>query len=379
MIKINKKEDCCGCHACMNACPKNAIEMVEDEKGFRYPKIDKSKCINCGLCEKVCPILNVNSSNNKPKAYAAKNNDDKIRLNSSSGGLFYLLADYILSKKGVVYGASFDHNFDVEHIEVSTKKDLNRIMTSKYVQSNIKDTYKKAKNNLDEGRFVLFTGTPCQIEGLLLYLRKDYEKLYTQDIICHGVPSPQVWRKYISGKKIQEVNFRNKDNGWVNYNYLINAKDNNYCNNHKYDNYSKSFLSNYILRDSCYKCKFKKYNRLSDITLGDLWGANNIIPEMDDDKGTSLLIIHSKKGEELFDKIKSNCSYKKIDLDQAVEYNSAYITSVSKPKNMEEFYNDLSLNSGDLKVINKYVKVSFSRKIKNKIKSIIKRVVGRGN
>ena len=220
MNKICDKDKCCGCHACINICPKNAITMETDIGGFKYPVIDQSKCIKCGMCKKVCPVL-INKVNSKKDiiSYACFNKNLSERLNSSSGGIFVLLAKQIIKRKGVVFGASFDQNFEVRHSWIETENDLNQFMGSKYTQSTIGNTYKKARDILDKGKYVLFSGTPCQIEGLKSYLRKDYDKLITQDIICHGVPSPKLWKKYIEyqkqkhGENMKSISFRNKDNG----------------------------------------------------------------------------------------------------------------------------------------------------------------------
>ena len=223
MLEIINKSNCCGCHACYNACPQNAIIMRKDELGFRYPVIDQEKCIECGLCKKVCPVLNKKKINNQPIAYACINKNDNVRRESSSGGIFTLIAEKILDLNGVVFGAQFDEKLNVSHAYVENKEDLYKLRKSKYVQSDIKDSYKKAKEFLDDDRFVLFTGTPCQVEGLYSYLRKDYNKLYTQDIICHGVPSPAVWKKYKEDvekqkhMKVVNMNFRDKSNGWMLY------------------------------------------------------------------------------------------------------------------------------------------------------------------
>lgn len=192
MIKIEDKSKCSGCHACYSICEKKAIIMKEDKKGFKYPSVNKEKCTNCNLCEKVCPILNNQTISNEPIAYACYNKNEKVRLESSSGGIFSLISAEILKKDGVVFGASFNNEFMIEHTCIESIEELYKFRGSKYVQSIIGDTYKKAKEFLKHGKYVLFTGTPCQIEGLLKYLGKDYDNLYTQDIICHGVPSPNV-------------------------------------------------------------------------------------------------------------------------------------------------------------------------------------------
>ena len=187
MIDVIDKNKCCACHACYNICPVNAISMIEDEKGFKYPTVDKEKCINCGKCENICPILNEIKIDINPSAYACINKKDEIRLKSSSGGVFSLFAKYILDKQGVVFGATWNSDFsEVNHIYVTKEEELKKIRGAKYLQSNISDTYKKVKEFLDNDRFVLFSGTPCQIFGLKKYLNKEYEKLILQDIICHG-------------------------------------------------------------------------------------------------------------------------------------------------------------------------------------------------
>ena len=199
MKKIDtlEKKDCSGCMACMNICPKNAIMMKEDKNGFKYPKIDEKLCIDCGLCSKACPVINKLKENlYNIKVYACKNKDENIRKKSSSGGLFTLFAKYILDQEGVVFGAKYDENLRVIHDYIEKDDNINEFRGSKYVQSDINSTYAKAKKFLSNGRKVLFTGTPCQIEGLITYLGKNYSNLYTQDFICHGVPSPKVWKKY---------------------------------------------------------------------------------------------------------------------------------------------------------------------------------------
>ena len=383
MIQIDFEKNCCGCHACYNICPKNAIAMVEDEKGFKYPRTDIEKCINCGLCEKVCPVLKNNEINNQPKVFACINKNDKIRKESSSGGMFSLIAENILQYNGVVFGAMLNDKFEVVHSYVENINDLYKFRGSKYVQSIIGDCYKKSKEILENGRYVLFTGTPCQIEGLKSYLQKDYDKLYTQDIICHGVPSPKVWKKYIDfrksidRKKINKIEFRNKDAGWKNYNIKFNYKENSYIKEAKKDVYIQSFLNNLCLRDSCYNCKFKKENRNSDITLADFWGIQNVLPKMDDDRGTSLVIVNSRKGEELFESVKENIKYIEVNFNEAIRYNKSMISSVKLPKNRELFFNNLE-NLKFNKLVKKYSpKVNIFKLIINKVKSMLKRIIKR--
>lgn len=383
MIEIRDKSKCCGCSACANKCPRNAIEMKEDENGFKYPYVNMDLCIKCNLCEQVCPIINRVEKENKPKAYACINKNEEIRKESSSGGIFTLIAEEILNKKGIVFGATFDEKFNVKHISIDSKDELYKLRTSKYLQSNILDTYKEAKKFLENERLVLFTGTPCQIEGLKSFLMKEYSNLYTQDIICHGVPSPKVWNKYkeyrknIDREEPEKINFRNKDNGWHEFNLKFNYKDSSYAKSQKDDLYMKAFLNDLCLRDSCYECSFKKYNRLSDITLADFWGINNIDKGLDDNKGTSLVIINSEKGKLLLKDIESDCIIKKVNLEEAIKFNKSFTQSVKKNKNRDKFFLDLEKKSFE-DLIKKHIqKPNIYKRIFNKLKKYIKRKLTR--
>lgn len=379
MINIEDKSKCCGCHACFNICPKNAIEMIQDEKGFYYPKVLKEKCVNCGLCNKVCPILARVEITNSPKAFAVYSKDEEIRKQSSSGGVFSLIAEKILEQNGVVFGAQFDEKFKVIHTYIEKKEDLEQLRGSKYVQSQINDTYKKAEEFLKQDRFVLFTGTPCQIEGLKQYLRKDYEKLYTQDLICHGVPSPIVWEKYLEYRNKMDkevpnkISFRNKDNGWKIFNMKFEYHNKTYKENQHKDIFMQAFLKNVSLRDSCYNCSFKKKNRVSDITLADFWGIQNILPEMDDDKGTSLVIVNSEKGNEIFENIKEKVIFQEVDFETAIKYNKSMTESVKENGKREKFFEKLDKVEFN-KLVKKYTNTqSFAKKILRKCKQILKK------
>ncbi len=340
MIEIKDKRRCSGCHACANICPKNCIEMVSDDEGFLYPKVDKERCINCGLCEKICPILNKKKVEAKiPKAYGATNNNLDARMKSSSGGIFTLLAEEILEQGGVVFGAGFNENFEVVHMTVEKKEDLDKLRVSKYVQSRIGDTFKQARKFLNEGRKVLFTGTPCQIAGLLKFCGgRNLENLVTQDLICHGVPSPKVWKEYvayrekIANAKTTSVSFRKKLDGTKKASFSMtfsNGVEYLKTPNHK-DPMMKLFFFNKCLRPSCHKCAFKDEARPCDITLADFWGAKGVVPQMNDGKGISLVLVHSKKGEELFDKIKDKISFCEVDFKKAIRKNPMIKRSTKK-------------------------------------------------
>ncbi|WP_289129026.1 Coenzyme F420 hydrogenase/dehydrogenase, beta subunit C-terminal domain [uncultured Clostridium sp.] len=374
------KAKCCGCQACFNGCPKKAISMIEDNKGFKYPIVDKNKCINCGLCKKVCPVLKDDTNTNNIKVYACINKDKNKRERSSSGGIFTLLAQEILKDGGAVIGAAFDENFEVRHICVQDDKDLQKIYKSKYVQSDINTMYVKAKDMLEKNRKVLFTGTPCQIEGLYSFLGREYENLYTHDFICHGVPSPKVWKKYKkyiekkSGKQIKSIDFRNKTYGWKKYYLKFTFDDSTYEDNINFDPYLKLFLNDIILRDSCYKCKFKKINRKSDVTLADFWGVEKVLPDLFDNKGISTVIINTEKGRQLFNNILESIEYKEIELIDVVKYNPSMIISAKKNININKFFDIYEKDNFDFcKYAKKVTKKSFSNRVKTKIKLIFRK------
>jgi len=350
---------CTGCMACKNICPKEAIKIEVSKSGFSYPKIDEQNCIKCGLCKKVCPIINkLDENKNKIQVYGCKNKNEQIRLKSSSGGIFTLIAEYIIEQQGVVFGARFNERMQVVHDYAEKKEQIELFRGSKYLQSQIGDTYKKVKCFLKDNRKVLFTGTPCQIEGLLGYLGKSYDNLYTQDIICHGVPSPKVWDKYLQyqKKKIGEypikVNFRRKDLlGWNNYqvNYKYSNSEKNI--HHNEDPYMKLFLKNIDLRQSCYNCNFKKLQRKSDITIADFWGINEVNAKFNDEKGVSAILLNSPKGVEIFEGIKQNIEFFAADIRDIIKYNSCICKSTKYNSKREEFFE--ALEDDDFEIVSK--------------------------
>lgn len=366
MISIEEKSHCSGCHACTNACPKNCIQMISDDEGFWYPQVDNEKCINCGLCENVCPITHKwhPDDSRTTTAMAAISLNEEIRLKSSSGGIFTLIAEEMLKRGGVVFGAAFADDFkSVHHIYIDNSEGLERLRGSKYVQSKIGDTYKQAQEFLDNGRMVLFTGTPCQIGGLYSYLRKPYKNLFTQDIICHGVPSPMVWEKYVderekkSASKTQRMFFRHKKYGWKTFAVLFEFSNNTaYIKNLLEDSYMRIFLSNACLRPSCYDCTFKLVQRQADITLADFWGVQNVLPEMDDNKGTSLVITHSSKGKMLISTISDSIISKATDINIAKKYNFALIESAKTSVQRNNVLNEMQ-SCGFDELVDKYFHV----------------------
>lgn len=366
MIEIKDKSKCSGCHSCMNICPKNCIEMKVDQEGFWYPAVDKEKCIKCGLCEKRCPILNDMNIENTPHAYACYNKDEEIRKESSSGGIFTLLASNIIDNGGIVYGAAFNQNFEVEHIEVTNKQDLSKLRGSKYVQSKLGNTYSKIKEHLNQNKLVYFSGTPCQIDGLLCFLNKKYDNLICQDIVCHGVPSPKIWKHYLKKfdlEKNAKISFRDKSTGWDSYSFSIKQDNNSFKELSSQNEYMKVFLKDLCLRPSCYDCHSKSLHRNSDITLADFWGIKDVCPEMYDNKGTSLVFINSDKGKELFDKISNDIKYQEVDINEASKHNPSSFKSVNIPEKREEYMANIFNNQFD-KYSKKYTKLSLILRIK---------------
>lgn len=308
MINITEKQDCCGCSACVQRCPKQCITMAEDGEGFLYPKVDTSNCIDCHLCEKVCPVINQDEPRTPQNVYAAKNPDETIRMNSSSGGIFTILAEQVIKSGGVVFGACWDDEWNIKHGYTECIDDLAKFRSSKYLQSVIGDTYIKAEQFLKVGRKVMFTGTPCQIAGLKHFLRKEYDNLLAVEVICHSVPSPGVWQQFLTEKlqtigwnksDIRHILFRSKATGWKGYSFMIENKDGNVFSELGSKNaFMRGFLANLYTRPSCQMCPAKQLRSGSDITLGDFWGINSLMPEIDDDKGVSVVIVNTERGRE---------------------------------------------------------------------------------
>ena len=345
MIQIETKSLCSGCGACRSACPKQCITMLRDAEGFLYPSVDPTQCVDCGICEKTCPIQNAPAKEVfETKAFAVINCDEDIRRQSSSGGVFTLLAQQILAEGGAVFGAAYDENLKVRHICVRDEQQLEQLRVSKYVQSEIGDTYRQAKDLLTDGKKVLFTGTPCQIAGLNNFLGRDYEGLLTHDIVCHGVPSPMVWETYLKceeqkqGKKLLLL-LRSKVNGWKNWHVSMHYVDGSTRTEPNSENpYMRGFLANLYLRPSCHACAFKGYERVSDLTLADFWGIEGVCPEMDDGKGTSLILVHSEKGEQVLRGLQGKLKMVEVDGREALKWNSAALESCSAhPKRVDFF------------------------------------------
>ena len=342
MINILEKSDCCGCSACIQICPKQCISMHSDEQGFSYPTVDLNTCIECGLCEKVCPVINQETSRLPIAVYAAKNKDEKVRLCSASGGIFTPLATKTINNGGVVFGAKFAPDFSVVHSYTETLEGLSEFRGSKYVQSDINNSYINAQAFLKEGKEVLFTGTPCQIAGLKHFLRKEYDNLITVDVVCHGVPSPKIWKEYLNSvadtTNITSISFRDKCNGWKRFHFSIKGVNGSDIlrNEASNDIYLRGFIRNLYLRPSCFSCPAKSGKSQSDITIADFWGIDKYYPKFDDDKGTGLVLVNSTKGERIFKAL--DIDYISATYEQAISNNPAITKSMRIPRIYNRFW-----------------------------------------
>lgn len=368
MINIIRKEDCCGCSACLQRCPKKCISMTEDEEGFLYPIVNMTICNNCKICESVCPTINKYPTKEIKSSFSAINQDETIRNLSSSGGIFTLLSQMIIDKGGVVFGACWNDKWEVEHGYTETYEGLARFRGSKYLQSRIGNNYILAEQFLKKQRFVLFSGTPCQISGLKHYLRKDYDNLLCVDIVCHGVPSPKVWNNYLNEvcsrnksniQDIKSINFRDKSTGWNNYSFCIKASRWEHKEIAFKNPFMKGFLHDIINRPSCTKCPAKPFRSGSDITIGDLWGAESISPNMNDGKGISLVLVNNEKGREYIKKIKAQ----DIPLQEAIMKNPAILKTSSASAKRDLFF--IESNKSVEKRINLLCKTTLVQRIKN--------------
>lgn len=382
---------CTGCGTCAQICPVHAIDMRASSEGFLYPFIKTDTCVVCNVCEKRCPINQVKKRiliSEKPfiqrKSFASITNNDKIRVESSSGGIFTVLAEKILSDGGIVFGAEFDEDFSIHHGWTNRVSGLIRFRGSKYVQSRIESCFIKCKNFLDKGLTVLFTGTPCQIAGLRSFLNNDYNNLFCVDLICHGVPSPLLWQKYIkfiekkSYSKIAKISFRCKNNGWKMFSLCFTFSDQSeYKEIQTEGMWMCSFNKNVMMRNSCYNCFFKGDNILSDITIGDFWGIEQYVPEKDDDKGYSICYINTKKGESLFDDIQGKIYSSEIKSYNYQKYNAQILYSLPFQKKRENFINCVLNNSFEA-AYNKYVKekkiIRIYKKIRRDIGKILRKM-----
>lgn len=348
MPRLCDQTHCTGCTACFSVCPKHAIQMKYDSEGFLYPVVDENLCVSCNLCEISCPVLNHPPQNTyQTKAYAAICTREEIRQQSTSGGVFTLLAEWIFDRGGVVFGAEYNEDFSVSHCVITQEDNLQKLRTAKYAQSTLDDTFAKVQEELKSGKYVLFSGTPCQVSGLQAYLKKPCERLITVDVVCHGVPSPKVWQHYIDyrrehdapGCKIDTINLRSKVTGWPGYSVCFSYRNGTcYSAKNNEDPFLRGFVGDYYLRPSCYECDFKGISRNSDFTLADYWGVWSQLPEYNDGKGTSLVLLHSSIAQQIWSQIQTDLRCQELDPLKAVEENPSALRASRKPQNREDFW-----------------------------------------
>lgn len=369
IICNNGINECTGCGLCSNICNKNAIKMVANKKGFVYPEVEEKKCVNCNLCQRICPQNNKIDLQEVHNVFAIKNKSDKVRKDSSSGGVFDPIARYFILNNGVVYGAAYDNNFNVNHIRIDKLEDINLLRKSKYVQSRIDEIYTLIKNDLKNGKKVLFSGTPCQVHAIKKYVSNN-PNLFTCDIVCHGCPSPKVFSDYISFQekrfksKIKLINFRFKTLEHT-QNMKIDFENGKEYIKFKYEDiYYKLFLSNIILRESCYNCKYTSYNRCSDITLADFWNFNDN-NKFDDKKGISMIFVNSDWGKKIIELIKENID--KIEAPISECYQPQLEHPVERKKDVDDFWEKYNANFEDIK--KRYLNHTLRFKVKRFIKT----------
>lgn len=356
MIHITDKYQCCGCSSCAQKCPKHCIKMREDNEGFLYPSFDDETCIDCGLCERVCPVLNQDKGREPLKCYAAKNPNEFVRATSASGGIFLPIAESVIREGGVVFGARFNEKWEVVHASVETKDDLRVFQGSKYVQSKVGSSFKDTELYLKGDRKVLFSGTPCQIAALHKFLGKEYDNLTTIDVVCHGVPSPKLWREYISQLPMENVRyvlFKDKSSGWRNYSFTLKADDGSVLLTEKAseNKYLSAFIRNISLRPSCYNCHSKAGRSHSDITLADFWGIETVLPSLDDNKGTSVIMCNTEKGKRIIESLSLNAEEIQYHEYSSIPSNSCFTYSTNEPECRISFWNEYA-NSGISALLN---------------------------
>lgn len=367
---------CCGCNLCISVCPKCAISLRYNEKGFWYPHTDSRKCVDCGRCLKLCPVENkFKRLQYKEKVYIAKNLNDNVRLNSSSGGIFNALAKTILNSGGYVVGVAFDDDYcSVRHIAIDNDSELYRVQGSKYVQSFVDpEMYEMMIELIKKGKTVLYSGTPCQINAVRKLVPEQTPNFYTVDIVCHGVPSPMAWKKYVEDMEskyndtVKEACFRAKPHGWKRFEMMLKFSKSTYSKWFNKDNYGKSFINNIFLRECCYDCQFKSFPRNADISLGDFWKVRE---QYDDDKGTSLLIVNTEKGEQLLQSTKHRISVADTNIADAYPGNYALQSSSERFEKREQAFDMLIKDQKSFsEVVENVTHVPFLNKVINKLRS----------
>ncbi len=360
MIQIKRKEDCCGCNACGDVCAHQAIAFKSDIEGFWYPEVDAQKCTDCHLCEKVCPIINIkelkeNDYDLPSHTYAAIHRNMKIRWDSTSGGAFSALANAMYRQKGYVSGAIYNDDFSVKNYVSNDSEDLPRLRSSKYLQSNAEGLFKNIQSLLNNGEKVLACGTPCQMAALRSFLRKDYDNLVIVDFVCRGVNSPKVYREYLDslekkyGSKVVYVKAKNKELGWRNLTRKVSfANGQSYYGVYMEDDFRRGYHTNVFCRPSCYECRFMGFPRIADITIADYWGIEKVDKNLDNNIGTSMILLNSKKGESFFELAKGELEYRETKFESILGGNLALRKPIEPAKiDRKAFFEDLDAHDFD--------------------------------
>lgn len=383
MIHITDKTGCCGCNACGDICGHNAITFRTDIEGFWYPEVNKDKCTNCGLCEKVCPVINKATMErfNIARVFGAYNKDEEVRLDSTSGGIHSAFANVMYERNAYVCGAIYNKDYTVSHFISPDRSMLPKIRSSKYLQSSMEGCFKEIRDLLRKGKEVFYCGTPCQVHALYNFLGKDDPNLTTSDFICRGVNSPKVFLSYMDmlekryGAKATEIKFKNKKWGWHNFSMRVNfANGKEYCKDRWHDLFFIGYLQQgSFARPSCYDCQFKGFPQKADITLADFWGIENIAPTMDQDRGTSLVMVNSDKGLDLFESIKDKIKWREFTIADAVMGNPAMYASLKAVKsNRKEFFKAIDQKPFDQVAKEFFVLPTLKNTLKRHAKRVLK-------
>ena len=359
---------CTGCGTCRGLCPNGAISLQENQEGFTYPIINREQCVHCDLCVRNCPVLNDRISRKPISVRVARADDESIRIKSSSGGVFSLLAQNIIRRGGIVFGAGFEKDtWRVVHQSAEDLGQLANLIGSKYVQSDLGDTFAEIRKHTQKGREIMFVGTPCQVAGLRQYLGCNADRVLMVDFICHGVPSPKIWEKYLSylitkygnGSSISCLSFRSKLTGWKRFSFYTRyANGSEYSAIHNDDPYMAGFLNNLYLRASCYDCKFRNLKSDSDLTLGDCWNATVLAPQLDDDKGLSLVLLNTTRGECAYQNIKKSIVDTEITVDEAAAANPALISNPKMHRKRGGVFNLLTQDGFPVRCIMRWTRKS---------------------
>ena len=378
---ICNHNECTGCYACSSICAKSAITMTFNDEGFVYPVINESICVDCGMCEKVCPNNNIVEKWKTTQPYLAWNNNYVIRRLSSSGGIFSAIAEEIITRRGVVCGAAYDNEMTVKHLIIDKIEDLSLLRGSKYTQSLVGDVFTKVKKILNNDRWVYFVGTPCQVAGLKNFLKKDYNKLITSDLVCHGVPSGELLKEQIKciekriGKQIKDFNFRAKHRMGQTQDVLLSfsGQENIRCLISKFKNfeilpYCYGFRNNSIIRENCYQCKYTSIERVGDISLADFWNVKEWFPGVKRSPGCSLILVNSERGREIINDLRGNITLLETTIAAAISKHAQLKYPLSRPatRDLYKSYKDFD------NYCKTFLKMPFNMKIKRHLINFVK-------